>query len=185
KKLTRMQWMIFLLAGFGTLLAAFGLEIWIAVTTAIAVAIGTKLQFDQVEESLMIYNQAGTDLENVIEWWEALSPLQRKQRRYFNKMVETTEQILEGETKGWSQNMTDALAKLRETQHEDGFMGSLEHAVENYKDERARGNLIQQMANLIKTIPDQEKKAQLATAMKDVLDSAVDEPVPDPLEEEE
>ncbi|MGH1363914.1 MAG: DUF4231 domain-containing protein [Calditrichia bacterium] len=182
-KLGRLQWSIFILAGFGTLLAAFGFEIWIAVTTAIAVAIGTKLQFDQVEETLMIYNQASTDLENVIEWWEALSPLQRKQRRFFNKMVETTEQVLEGETKGWSQNMTDALAKLRDTQREDGFMGSLEAAVENYKDDRARGNLIHQMANLIKTIPDHEKKAQLAEAMKEVLNAAVEDPVPDPLEE--
>jgi hypothetical protein len=54
------------------LLAALGWELWIALTTALVGAFMTVLQYKQIENSLIQYNQTATDLANVKLWWTAL-----------------------------------------------------------------------------------------------------------------
>ena len=116
KQLRRFQWLI-IIAGFtGTVLAAIGLEIWIALTIALVTAFTTYLEYQQVEHTLMKYNQGATDLANVRAWWLAMSAEEQAIQENIDKLVAHTEKIIKSELAGWVQEMQDALAELRAKQ---------------------------------------------------------------------
>ena len=119
RKLKALQWLIYIFGGVGTLLAALGFELWVAVTAALAVSFATYIEYQQTENTLMKYNQAATDLANVHTWWSALPPNDRADPGNVNKLVAHTERTLETEHIGWVQRMHDALEGLR-TQHAEG-----------------------------------------------------------------
>jgi dipeptidase len=87
--------------------------LWVAVTTALATAFIAFLQYRQTEHTLLQYTQTSTNLENVKAWWTALSAQEQADRKNVDKLVETTERILESEHRSWIQQMQDALAQLR------------------------------------------------------------------------
>jgi SMODS and SLOG-associating 2TM effector domain 1/Protein of unknown function (DUF4231) len=116
RQLRLLQWSIYILGGVGTLLAAIGLDLWIALTTALVTACTTYLGYQQLENTLIKYNQAATDLANVQGWWMALSLDERANQQNVDKLVEHTEKILAGELTGWVQEMHNALAELRTQQ---------------------------------------------------------------------
>lgn len=111
-----LQWSVFIIGGLGTFLAAINRQVWIALTTAAAAAITTYLSYQQTEETLMKYNQAATDLENVKSWWMALPADEQARAENVNALVNHTESVLQTEQEGWVQRMQDALAQLREAQ---------------------------------------------------------------------
>jgi hypothetical protein len=115
-RLRLLQWLIYIFGGVGTVLATAGFDLWIALTTALAVACTTYLGYQQIENSLIKYNQAATDLANVHGWWMALSPDERADPRNVDTLVEYTEKILGNELTGWVQEMHNALAALRTQQ---------------------------------------------------------------------
>ena len=117
--LKRLEWLAYIAGGAGTLLAAIGLELWIALTSALIVAFGTYLEYQQVENTLMRYNQARTDLANVRGWWLALPAVEQKDPKNVDKLVGLTEKILRREQAGWVQEMDDTLAELRAEQTSD------------------------------------------------------------------
>jgi hypothetical protein len=119
RQLAYLKWLIYIVGGLGTLLAAIGLDLWIAVTTALATAFASYLNYQRTERTLMTYNQSATDLTNVQGWWLALSPEQQADQKNIDKLVNQTEQILKNEHAGWVQEMQDALAELRAEQTED------------------------------------------------------------------
>jgi hypothetical protein len=115
KQLQRLQWLIYILGGVGTFLAAVGLEIWIAVTIALMGALTTFLEFKRVETTLTAYNQAATDLDSIRTWWRALPDEDKKgekKQENFEKLVKNTEAVIQSEHAGWVQEMRDALAEL-------------------------------------------------------------------------
>jgi hypothetical protein len=115
KQLQRLQWLIYILGGVGTFLAAVGLEIWIAVTIALVGALTTFLEFKRVETTLTAYNQAATDLDSIRTWWRALPDEDKKgekKQENFEKLVKNTEAVIQSEHAGWVQEMRDALAEL-------------------------------------------------------------------------
>jgi predicted Rossmann-fold nucleotide-binding protein len=116
--LVRGEAAILLLGGVGTLLAAIGFSIWVAVTTAAVTAVTTFLGYRQIEASLRTYNQAATDLENVARWWNALDPSAQADPGNVDKLVEYGEKVVEAELGGWMKRMQDALANLRATQED-------------------------------------------------------------------
>ncbi len=116
--LIMLQWAIYLIGGLGTLLAALGLELWIALTTAIVTATATYLEYRQVEMTLQKYNQAAIDLSNVRSWWIALSTPEQAKQSNVDLLVGQTERILQSEFSGWVEEMTEALNNLREQQAE-------------------------------------------------------------------
>ena len=69
KKWQLWQWWIYLLGGVGTFLAAMKLDVWIAVTNAIAASILSFLEFRRLDSTLIGYNQTATNLENILWWW--------------------------------------------------------------------------------------------------------------------
>ena len=91
QQLKRWQWAILIAGGVGTLLAAVGLELWVALTTALVAAFTTYLQYRQVEGTLTQYNQAATNLANVQTWWMALSGEEQAKQENVELLVDHTE----------------------------------------------------------------------------------------------
>ena len=116
KRLKRFQLCIYLVGGAGTFLAAFHYDVWVALTTAMATAVTTKLETDQVENTVVQYNQALSNLQNISLWWKALSQWEKSRRRNIDLLVDQTEKTLEGELAGWVQHMQSALDKMTEKQ---------------------------------------------------------------------
>lgn len=116
RRLRVLQWSIFTIGGLGTLMAAINQQVWIALTTALAAALTTYLGYKQTENTLMKYNQAATDLENVKSWWTALPAEEQAKPDNVTTLVNHTEQVLQSELDGWVQQMQNALAELRKGQ---------------------------------------------------------------------
>ncbi|MBV9403754.1 MAG: SLATT domain-containing protein, partial [Acidobacteriaceae bacterium] len=114
RKLTATQLCIYIAGGGGTLLAALHRDVWVALATAVVTALTTKLQADQVENSLVQYNQTLASLRNIECWWKALSRWEKNRRKNIDVLVDQTEKALETETAGWVQQMQSALDKLTE-----------------------------------------------------------------------
>jgi hypothetical protein len=114
KQLTLMQLLIYVVGGLGTFLAAIKMDVWVALSTALVTALTTKLQADQVETSLVQYNQALVSLKNIETWWTGLSSWEKKRRSNIDLLVDQTEKALESETAGWVQQMQSSLDKLTE-----------------------------------------------------------------------
>ena len=91
-------------------------ELWIALTTAVEGAFTTFLEYKQVENTLVKYNQTATDLANIKAWWVALTNQKKQDPSNIKNLVENTENILQTELTGWVQQMEDALAKLKAQQ---------------------------------------------------------------------
>lgn len=104
---------ILVAGGLGTFLAAIGGELWVPLTTAAVTAITSYLLSEQLQETIVRYNQNKTDLQNVEIWWRALSPTDKEKPENIKKLVNTTEDLMIQEVKGWVQNMQDALSDLR------------------------------------------------------------------------
>ena len=117
--LERLQWGILGVGGLGTLLAAIGLDLWVALTTAIATALATYLSYRGVDSTLTNYNQTAIDLENIKGWWTALRPDEQGDPSNVDALVQHTEQVLATELGGWTQRMQDALANLRKDQEKE------------------------------------------------------------------
>ena len=115
-KMRLLHWSTILIGGLGTLLAAIGFELWVAVTAALAAAFATYLEYTRTEETLVQYNQVATDLKNIVTWWSTLGSEEQKLASNHNLLVQQTEQALEAEHSGWVQNMTEALVELQEQQ---------------------------------------------------------------------
>lgn len=122
-QLKSLQWLIYIIGGLGTLLAAVGLELWVALTTTVVGTFSTYLEYRQTENTLMIYNQAGASLKNIQAWWTALSDKKRKDPETIKQLVDNTEKVFQTELKGWVQQMEDALAELQEKQTEQQAKG--------------------------------------------------------------
>jgi len=116
RRLKKLQLWIMLAGAAGTFVAAMGGDVWVAVTTAMATAFTAKLEIDQVENSIVQYNIALTNLRNIESWWKALSPWEKTRRRNIDLLVDQTETTLERETAGWIQQMQSELDKLTEKQ---------------------------------------------------------------------
>jgi hypothetical protein len=118
RELNRYQTAILVAGGAGTFLAAVGLELWVALTTAITAATGAYLQHKQTEHLLVRYNQAAADMQNIKNWWIALSPYEQARPENVRQLVEYTEKALDDEHAGWVQEMHDALSSLRKARPE-------------------------------------------------------------------
>ncbi|MDN3515436.1 MAG: DUF4231 domain-containing protein [Candidatus Brocadia sp.] len=113
-----LQWAILIVGGVGTFLAAIHLELWVALTTSLATAFTTYFGYQQVENTLIQYNQAATNLSNIKSWWMSLSPEEQANQKNIGLLVDNTEKVLESELSGWVQHMQDALAELSVKQAE-------------------------------------------------------------------
>lgn len=133
KQLKALQWLTYILGGIGTLLAAVKLELWVPLTTVLVGAFSTYLGYQQVENTLMQYNQARTDLANLQVWWTALSDKEKAIPENFDTLVRKAEKIFQTERSGWVQQMEDALEDLSEQQLDKPSGGTSETGGEEEK----------------------------------------------------
>ena len=103
----------------GTFLAAIGLQLYVALTTAIVGACITIVESRQLETSVTFYNQAAADLSAIRAWWFALSPAEQRQPAMIDRLVERSERIMGAELTGWVQEMQDAMTQFRLDQSAD------------------------------------------------------------------
>jgi ABC-type multidrug transport system fused ATPase/permease subunit len=115
-KFKQLQWAIYIVGGIGTLLAAFGMEVWIALTSSLVAAFGTYLEYQQTEKTLIKYNRAALELNNVKTWWIALPASAQEDQSNIDSLVMRTEQILNSEFSDWIQEMQNTLSSLKEKQ---------------------------------------------------------------------
>ncbi|MCP4352787.1 MAG: SLATT domain-containing protein [Desulfobacterales bacterium] len=114
KQLRLLEWLIYIIGGLGTLLAAVGLELWVALTNSLVAAFGAFIKHRMLQESLTKYNQAATALTNVRCWWISLPAAEQAKKSNINLLVENTEGILRSEFSSWVQEMQDRITELQE-----------------------------------------------------------------------
>jgi hypothetical protein len=112
KELQHFQWLVYILGGLGTLLAAFGFDVWIAVSSALAAAFTGFLEFKRVETNVIACNLSAADLYDIRIWWNAMSPNAQAQQENIELLVASTERVLQTENAGWLQEMREALAEI-------------------------------------------------------------------------
>ena len=112
RRVQALRWLMLGFGGLGTLLAVAGLQLWVAVTVAVVGALTTYLEAMQLEATIMLYNQAATNLEGIRAWWTALPPDQQVLRRNVDRLVERSERVMQAEHGGWVQEMQDAMTRL-------------------------------------------------------------------------
>ena len=95
-------------------MAAVGFELWVALTIALVSFFTTFLEYRQIQNALIQYNQAVTNLENVKNWWIALPQDDKNRQENIDRIVDSAETILNSELTGWVQQMQSAMAKIYE-----------------------------------------------------------------------
>jgi hypothetical protein len=114
------QFFIYLVGGVGTVIAALGQHLWVALTASLAVVFTAYLAYRSTEGTLILYNRTATLLTNVETWWASLTPKQKESTTYVDLFVNMTEDTLKNERIGWTQHMENALDQLKERQKEEG-----------------------------------------------------------------
>jgi hypothetical protein len=112
RELQHFQWLVYILGGIGTLLAAFGFDVWIAVSSALATALASFLEFKRVETNLIACNTAASDLYDIRTWWRALSEIAKNDSLTIDTLVSSSEAVIQSENAGWVQEMRDALSEI-------------------------------------------------------------------------
>jgi hypothetical protein len=112
-----LQLTILAMGGLGTVLAAFGLEPTVALTTAVSAGAVTYLALRQDEQDITTYNQATSELEAThLRWLGAEAS--RADPEAVEELVAATERILTEEVGAWARRMSRALAEHARQQKE-------------------------------------------------------------------
>lgn len=91
-----------------------GLELWVALTSTFVSVLTIYLHNNQVENTLLKYNQALNRLTNIKVRWSSVPENERNDGKNRDKLVTSTEQILMTEHQSWFRNMKQALSKVHE-----------------------------------------------------------------------
>ncbi len=111
----------------GAVLAAAGQDAWLGLTGGVAAAALAYLGYLQVDNTVVIYNQAAAALARLQREWRARSAAQQSPAA-FTDLVQRCEAILASELSGWVQQMNDALHALRSSSA-DSEQSTSHHAI--------------------------------------------------------
>lgn len=81
--LSRLQIIVYLVGGVGTLLATFKLQILVAITTSVTTALNTLIEKEAYGEAVQVFNFAVNELMNTMAWWNALSAVEQARKETF------------------------------------------------------------------------------------------------------
>ena len=115
----RLRYIALAFGAIGTFFAAVGLDIWVAVTTALVGAYATYLQVWQVETSIVSTTRPAHDLAAIRAWGSRCHRPNRNDQDAIDDLVERAERIMRAENTGWVQEMQDAMTHLRLEQGAD------------------------------------------------------------------
>lgn len=125
RQLSTFQWSVYAMGGVGIFMASVQQEIWVAVTSSMAAAFTSFLEFNRVESTLISCNQAASDLYNIRTWWRALSPEAKADLKTIELLVENVENVIQAENAGWVQEMRDALTEVYGDQDSGDHAGGM------------------------------------------------------------
>jgi conflict system pore-forming effector with SLATT domain/uncharacterized protein DUF4231 len=118
RNLMVLQILVLIGGGVGTFIAAIGLELWVALTATFVSVFTIYLQYNQIENTLIKYNQSLNGLNNIQVWWASLTDNERNDIKNRDKLVNATEQILLMEHQVWVKNMKQAVSKIHKIEEE-------------------------------------------------------------------
>ena len=96
----------------GTLLALLDVAAWAAIATSIAATITAWLEFQGTSKKLSRYSNAVTNLNQTLLWWDSLTAVDRASPMHVKDLVQSCEDILQGETQGWLSTSMSQKVKL-------------------------------------------------------------------------
>ncbi len=128
-----LQMLILIGGGVGTFIAAIGLELWVALTATFVSVFTIYLQYNQIENTLIKYNQALNGLNNIKVWWTSLTANEKNDIKNRDKLVSSTEQILLTEHQVWILNMKQAVSKIHEIEFQNKKVVPKIHEIEEKK----------------------------------------------------
>jgi hypothetical protein len=152
----RLYWLVYILGGLSTFLAAINQGVWVAVTTTASTAIVSYIAIRQLDNTLINYNQAATNLDNLLVWWDSLSPTAQANFDNFEKLVNNAENILGTEVSGWVQEMQNALADLYKEERNK----ISENASEEQRDILSKTLVIEDRHTIEQTISVEERSTE-------------------------
>ena len=116
RRLYRLRTVLELLAisagGTGAILAAIGLDVWIGLTGGMSTAALAYLGYLQVDNSIVAYNRAASNLAGLERRWRAHGP-HRRGAAASDDLVTEVEAVLVHERSGWVHQMSEALQDLK------------------------------------------------------------------------
>lgn len=171
RQLIRLQWIIYIVGGAGTLLVALGLELWIALTTALVSAFTTYMEYQQVENTLIRYNKTATDLNRIMVWWEALTVEEQADPKNVDKLVERTETVIHSEHAAWVQEMQDVIDEMSAQQR-------AKEEDKEEEDKKAEQERVGEVEDLLKLFDEEEieKGAERTRAETDSDETTEEQP---------
>jgi hypothetical protein len=111
----------------GAILAAANQEAWIGLTAGASAAALAYLGSLQVDNTIVIYNQAASRLTILQRGWRALTPADQDDDAY-QRLVASCESALATEQSGWVQQMNETPQDLRRDQAGAADGNSPDHA---------------------------------------------------------
>jgi hypothetical protein len=102
----RLQLLSLTIGGAGTIVAAAGAEVWIALTTAVSAGLISYLSTLQVDNTIVQYNQSAAQLASIRRDWLAI---EAETAAAFEEVVTRAERALTSELSGWVQQMNTAI----------------------------------------------------------------------------
>lgn len=116
------------LTGLGAFLVAVGFEPWVAVTTAIATAVGIFIDLRMYGRTYAIYHTAVMELDEEVANWLALSQERKDTPAELSDFVKRVEDILQRERERWM-----AQAMQSQTASEQGLLRNVNLANSPFK----------------------------------------------------
>jgi hypothetical protein len=145
KQLQPRQWLILAFGTIGSLLAALGgaFQFWVPLTVSFVSALTAYLEYQQVEQTIIKYNQSLTKLANLADWWVALSFDEKKAPKNIVLLVEEAERIMKSEHFGWVQQMQSSQegSEKTETPEEKEESGSEHQTVVTHNREAEQSHV--------------------------------------------
>ncbi len=104
--------LIFVAGGAGTILAAVGLNILVALTASLAAAFTAWTELRRYDDLIKNYSKVALELKSIRDDWLTLKPEQQTETRFF-QLVEATEGVLWSQHQQFISTMRQGLAALQ------------------------------------------------------------------------
>jgi arsenate reductase-like glutaredoxin family protein len=82
-------------------------------------AFAAFLEYRQVENTVIKYNQTASELSNIDAWWKSLTLGEKVDTKNIDRLMKETEGALSTELTGWVKQMQDTIDKLYAKKEED------------------------------------------------------------------
>jgi hypothetical protein len=121
---TVLKLLLLVAAVMASVLARYSLIEWSAVVTAFASLVTAWSEFSDNSTKVERYNRAIATIENLLSWWESMSPVQKASRSTCAHLIVTGEAVISEERLAWQ-----STAGHDKVEHDDGNTNSTSEAL--------------------------------------------------------